>query len=457
MNRRRSRRGTDGVRRIFSDHAYGPAPAAENFWASRIPDARLMRPPLTGDKRADVAVIGAGFTGLSAALHLAQAGAEVVVLDAQHPGWGASGRNGGFCCLGGAKADGAEIARRHGTAARDDWHRTEVAAIALVEDLLRRHAIAADRHSSGETVLAHNRRAMNALVARAGTIAEAYGVVPILHDKADLQNRGMAGPFLGGMTTPLGFALDPRAYIAGLTDAAEAAGARIHGTSPVLRIDSDARGHSLSSPGGQLRAARLILATNGYSADDLPPWMAGRYMPAQSNVLVTRPLTLAEQSAGGWTSDQMAYDSRNLLHYFRLMPDGRFLFGRRGGLLSSPAADRRAIRATRAHFDRMFPAWSHVETPFNWSGMVCLAPDLTPYCGPIPDRAGAYAGFAYHGNGVAMASHTGALLADLALDRKPQRPYPQVMQLAPGRFPLGRWRRTLMPAAYAMAGLADLR
>lgn len=443
------------MKHIFGPHAYGPDPVQGNYWATTVPDAALSRAPVTGDIRADVAVIGAGFTGLSAALHLAQAGADVVVVDAEHPGWGASGRNGGFCCLGGAKADDAMIRHQHGEPARADWRRTEADAIALVADLLDRHGIDADTHSQGETLLAHSPAAMRAMAAHAGDATRDYGVTPTLHDAADLDRLGLSGPFHGGVTVPIGFALNPRKYLAGLLRAAENAGARIHGQSPVTGIARNGDNHDLTLPQGRITTRRLILATNGYSSEDVPHWMAARYMPAQSNVLVTRPLTETEKQTAGWTSAQMAFDSRYLLHYFRLMPDNRFLFGRRGGLTSSPAADRAAIRTTRAHFDAMFPAWHHVETPHNWSGMVCLSAGLVPYCGPIPGMPGAFAGFAYHGNGVAMGSYTGALLADLALGRAPDRRYPTLMQAPATRFPLGRFRRALMPAIYAMAGVRD--
>jgi glycine/D-amino acid oxidase-like deaminating enzyme len=184
--------------------------------------------------------------------------------------------------------------------------------------------------------------------------------------------------------------------------------------------------------------------------------MAGRYMPAQSNVLVTRPLTQTELDAAGWTSRQMAYDTRNLLHYFRLMPDNRFLFGMRGGLVASPRAEAAITARARRHFEAMFPAWRDVETPHSWSGMVCFSANLVPYCGPIPDLPGAFAGFAFHGNGVAMGSYTGALLADLVQGKQTRFLHPAVMQAHAPRFPLGRFRRALLPAGYALAGLRDL-
>ena len=442
--------------RIFPDHAYGAAPLADCYWAHTVPDSALHRPRADGEISADVVVVGGGFTGLSAALHLAEGGADVVLLDAGFPGWGASGRNGGFCCLGGAKAGDAILRRQYGEDARRGWRRAEADAVALAAELIARHAIEADTHSHGETILAHNPKQMRHLRAAAPGVARDYGVTPeILEDDA-LPAQGMAGPFRGGMTIPIGFALNPRKYVAGLLNAAERAGARVHGQSPVNSIDTHDRGLRLTTPDARIVAKRLILATNGYSSEDVPAWMAARYLPAQSNVLATRPLDQVELDAAGWTSRQMAYDTRKLLHYFRLMPDNRFLFGMRGGLQSGPAADARIARLARRHFETMFPAWSHVDTSHSWSGMVCFSARALPYCGPIPGLPGAYAGFAYHGNGVAMGGYTGALLADLAMDRPTRHPYPEVMRAPARRFPLGRMRRALMWPAYAIAGLSDI-
>jgi glycine/D-amino acid oxidase-like deaminating enzyme len=160
-------------------------------------------------------------------------------------------------------------------------------------------------------------------------------------------------------------------------------------------------------------------------------------------------------SAQGWTSRQACYDSRHLLHYFRLMPDNRMLFGVRGGLMSSPASEARALRRARADFEAMFPAWRDVETPHGWSGMVCIARNRMPFVGEVPDQPGMFAGLCYHGNGVAMASYSGALLADLVRGKTPERPYPAPMRAPLARFELGRFRRAVMPFAYAGFALSD--
>lgn len=195
----------------------------------------------------------------------------------------------------------------------------------------------------------------------------------ILTEPADLVAAGMNGPFHGALTTPVGFGLNPRKYLFGLAGAAVKAGASLFQNSPVQALGRRPGGYILATPQGRVFCDTVLVATNGYSSEDMPDWLAARYMPTQSAVLVTRPLSDAEVAAQGWSSDQMTYDTRNLLHYFRLMPDRRFLFGMRGGLLSSAASERRVQANVRHDFERMFPAWKDVASPCHWSGMVCLA------------------------------------------------------------------------------------
>lgn len=441
------------MRRIYGSYAYGDGPRAGCWWDTTCDIQK--RPAVEQSGTADVVVIGAGFTGLSAALHLAQSGVNVAVLEAQHIGWGASGRNGGFCCLGGAKATDEVLDRRFGKEGRIDYRRTERAATELVAQLIADHGMDVDRHSRGETSLAHRSKDMDALRDEAVRIQENYGVGYSLHSRDELRALGMGGPFHGGLTIEAGFALNPRKYIAGLAKAAQIAGAKIYERSAVTELQADRQGWKIHSNGHSIRADHVIIATNGYSSDDMPPWFAGRYLPSQSNVIVTRPLTEEELAAAGWTSDQMAYDTRNLLHYFRLMPDRRFLFGMRGGLMTGAAAEARASKRIRADFEKMFPAWQHVETHHGWSGLVCLARDLVPFVGPVPDRQGLWASLCYHGNGVAMGSFCGALLAEQVQGNQTGLPYPAALKTPLKAFELGRWRRALLPFAYAGFMLAD--
>jgi glycine/D-amino acid oxidase-like deaminating enzyme len=438
------------VTRLWEPFAYSDAPRADCAWS-----LDTEWPRLEGDAETDIAVIGGGYTGLSAALHLAKTGAQVTVLEANVPGWGASGRNGGFCCLGGAMADHASLARRFGPDQAGLWIEAEKQAVHLVDRLLDRLGIDAARHSSGELVLAHSPRAWRHFAATKALYA-AHEIDAEILPPAALTKRGLnvSGTY-GGLHVKFGFALDPGAYVIGLARAAQSAGADIRAGAEVQAIARDGDGYRLSTPHGTLRARRLLFATNGYSAEDLPPWLAGRFMPLQSSVMVTRPLTEDERAAQGWTADLMAYDSRRLLHYFRLMPDGRFLFGMRGGLKAHPTREARIEARVRADFNTMFPAWAGVETAHYWSGLVNLARDQTPYLGPVPGMENAWIAMAYHGNGVAMASYAGAIMADLIGGHTPELPFPTVMRAPLARFPLGRRRRILLAAMTPVLALGD--
>lgn len=441
------------MKHVYEPLAYGPVPDAGNFWRTTA-DPATGCDALQGEATCDVAIVGSGFTGLNAALTLAKAGLSVVVLDAEVPGFGASGRNGGFCCLGGSKISAGKMRKRHGETATHAYAQAERHAIEHVSALLETHQIDADTHSDGETLVAHRPSEMAGLRDYAEEIHHFHGLDCHFTPAEAMAAEGMASPeFHGAITGPLGFALNPLKYHIGLLDAARAAGAVVHGLSPVTRITHDQGHHQLITPNGQVTAQKLIIATNGYSSDDIPPWMAGRYLPAQSNILVTRPLTADELSAQGWTTRQMCFDTRNLLHYFRLLPDNRMLFGMRGAVKTTGHALNYAAAITRRDFEATFPRWRKVETQHSWSGLVCLSRRLTPFVGPIDGLDNAFASFAYHGNGVSMGSYCGTLIAAQVLGNVSKTP--DILRTPPRRFELGRLRRWALPLAYAWYARKD--
>lgn len=439
--------------RIYENRAYGPDPIANNYW-----DETVERPQyftLEGHVVCDTAIIGGGYTGLNAALELVRAGQDVVVLDANYPGFGASGRNGGFCCLGGSKIAPEVLSRRVGNEDAIAYFRAEMEAVSFVESRLEALKIDADIHSKGETLLAHSARAAAAMQQQATASEDLFGVPSEFLPRDALAENGMGSDaFFGALTTPIGFALNPMKYLQGLAAAVSDVGARIFGNSSVNAIASDAQGaHVLETGKGRLTARNLLVATNGYSSENVPKWLAGRYLPVQSAIAVTRPMSEEELASQGWTSRQMCYDTRNLLHYFRLMPNNRMLFGMRGGAKGTVQSSNAAKDRIRADFDRFFPAWRHVETTHYWSGLVCMARRLTPFAGPIPGLENAWAALCFHGNGVAMGSYAGSLVARQVLGKG--GPAPSVMTHPLSRFELGRYRRALLPLVLAWYGFRD--
>ena len=431
----------------------------QSFWEATAAPLAVDTTPLTGDAQCDVAIIGAGYTGLSAALRLRSGyGMDVRVLEAAEPGWGASGRNGGFSCIGCHKRSYTSLLKSYGLEDTRQFYQAMKDAVGLVRELCTTHGIDAWIHDGGEISLAHLASRWSELEEERDFMARVFGEKLELLTVDQLKERGLWSPqFHGGIRGDVGFSIHPLNYARGLARAAHSAGVRIHGRSRVMRWEERDGRHRLSTQGGSVTARHVIVATNGYTPEDVSSYHRGRLMPALSNIIVTRPLTDTERKEQGWTSRLMAYDTRNLLHYFRLLPDGRFLFGGRGG---TDASDQGAA-PMQAHMIRtlreMFPVFGQAEITHFWRGFVCLSYDLVPYVGPLNAAKTAWTAIAYHGNGVAMASYSGSALADLIGGDGKRTKLPSVLTRRLARFPFAALRPLYLKGAYLWFNYQDSR
>ncbi len=415
---------------------------------------------LAGEENAtcEIAIIGGGYTGLSAAYHLARDhGADVRVLEAGQPGWGASGRNGGFVCPGWAKLGDGDLIKRHGLDEARSFHRAQRDGVDLVAQLLDEEGIEADRGAEGDIALAHRKSKVAELLEWKDFAMATYGEELTFLDRDALAEQGVAGPqFLAGMRLDYGFGLHPMKYVRGLARAAQAKGAVIHGQAPVTAWMRDGSDHVLVTPKGEIRAKTVIVATNGYTAEDLHGGLRGRLMPALSNILVTRPLSEAERAAQGITTTQLTYDTRKLLHYVRLLPDGRYLFGGRGGCDASPSGKAAMRTYMEKTFRKMYPAWSDVEFTHFWNGFICMTYDRVAHIGNLDGDPSAWCGLAYHGAGVTGGTWTGRMLARLvAGNASLDGDVPAMMRGTPPKFPLPFLRTTYLRGAYVGYGIKD--
>jgi glycine/D-amino acid oxidase-like deaminating enzyme len=379
------------------------------------------------------------------------------VLEAGEPGWGASGRNGGFAGHGGFMLAWSKIIARFGIEDARRFFAYQEEAIECVSDALARFGIDARNSEDGEIALAHKPNRMAGLKAEGAFYRETFGASSELLGIDGLKERGLYAPaFHGGLFMPHGFGIHPLNYARGLARGAASKGVTIHARSRVARWEQSDGLHRLhTDTGGTLSARHVIVATNGFTDEGVCATHAGRVMPALSSIIVTRPLTEAERKAQGYTALHPSFDSRNLLHYFRLLPDGRFLFGGRGGTDASDASLPALEGRLRGNFERMFPAWAHAEHTHFWRGFVCLAYDLVPYVGPMDEARTVWTAIAYHGSGVALASRSGRALADLVAGRPDKAGLPQVLTRRLAPFPFAGLRPLYMKGAYRWFDLQD--
>ncbi len=378
-----------------------------SLWAATAAPA-AETPAMAGDQRADVAIVGAGFTGLSAALHLAMGGADVVVLEAGEPGWGASGRNGGQV-IPGLKEDPREMIARFGPEKGEAMTAAAGAAADLVFDLIRDHGMDCDGQQTGWIQAAHTTAQLPTLRSRHADWAGRDANVAWL-DADELGQRMGDGRYHGGWIDKRGGGVQPLSYARGLARAAQKHGARVHGASPVQSLTRVGAGWRLQTPGGILTADKVILATNGYT-DGLWPKLAQTVVPVFSVQVATAPLgeNIRGKVLGG---GEVLSDTRRVLWYFRQDAHGRLIMGGGGSAYESGA--EKIYGGLRERIRELLPEAGDVAFEFAWNGKVAMTADHYPHLHEL--APGLWAGLGYNGRGVAMATMMGRILADRALE-----------------------------------------
>ncbi|MFI5178049.1 MAG: NAD(P)/FAD-dependent oxidoreductase [Vicinamibacterales bacterium] len=378
------------------------------WWDAQSRTAPRAAPLTSETQRADVAIVGAGYTGLSAARVLARTGARVVVLERERVGWGASSRNGGQI-LTGLKLDPVTLAARAGEAGLAELFAISIDAIAALEAVIAEEGIACDYARTGHVQAASRPshfddfRAEQTLLAR--VCRHRVELIPRERQRTEIGSDA----YHGVMVDERSGALDPARYADGLAAAARRAGAVIAEGAGVERIVRDGRDWRVTlSNGATVDAGQVLLATNGY-ADAAAPWLRRRVVPIGSYVIVTEPLS-ASVAGTLLPNGRMAFDSRHFLHYFRLTPDRRLLFGGRA-VFAAPTAGtaRQSAEILAGDMRAVFPALASVRIDYAWHGTVGFTRDQLPHAGTTPDGLHYAAG--YCGHGVAMATYLGALVA----------------------------------------------
>lgn len=431
------------TRLLHANGASGVWPPS--LYAQRLP-ASEPAPALEGHVEAEVCIVGAGYTGIGAALALSEAGIDTVLLDAHRAGWGASGRNGGQ--LGsGWNMDPDTLVKRFGIAvARRLWAFSE-SAKAHVLELAERHAIPIDYHP-GIITSAHRARHVKGLHRYADAAEEHFGYERLepLDAAALAELCGVQDHHGGNIDSGAGH-LDPLQLALGLRRVATDTGARLHEGSEVLRLERHEGRHVAVTRSGSVSAARLIVACNGYH-DDLLGELGRHVLPVNNFIVATEPLgALAGQLLPG---NHAFVDTRFVVGYARRSADDRLIYG--GGENTGYRFPDDFASEVRRAMTKNFPQLLDARIEAAWGGTLAITPSRLPWVREL-DHGTLCAG-GYSGHGVALAVRTGRALADAHLGRRDEL---ELLERLPARpFPGGaRLRPALLKAAFTGASLLD--
>ncbi|MEQ8666424.1 MAG: FAD-binding oxidoreductase [Rhodospirillales bacterium] len=417
----------------------------QSLWlatAALAPDC----PPLVGDARCDVLVVGGGFTGLSTALHLSELGVDVALLEAMEPGFGASGRNGGQV-INGLKDGLTGLEERFGAKRVERLHAFADRTADTVFGLIERYGIDCDARRDGWLQCAHSADAARRMAAKAERRAAQGGDVAYL-DAAETARATGSEWYMGAFLDRRGGQLQPLSYARGLTRAALGLGARVHGRSPVENLERIAGRWVARTASGSVSADRVVLCTNGYSdLADLVPDVTRTVVPFFSYQVATRPIS-DNLRRSVLPDGYCVSDTRRLLGYCRFDAHGHFLMGARGYIGGQLVDD--AFGLARSRIRQLYPQLADEPLIHFWNGRVAMTPDYFPrLMQPAP---GLHAAMGWNGRGVAMTSAMGRVIADwLTGTGDDQLPMP-VSPVRP--IPL-HWLRLV--GAWAMAKAMDFR
>jgi glycine/D-amino acid oxidase-like deaminating enzyme len=392
-----------------------------NYWLTTVamPRADATHPL---PEVADVAVIGAGFTGLSAARTLAHRGAKVAVLESESVGWGASSRNGGMV-LTGMKLGVNQLISMYGREVTQRMYAASLATIDCVEQIVREERIECDFVRCGHLEVACKQKHFDDYARQAEVIAREFNHHLRVVQKDELSAEIGSNIYFGGMVDEVSAGLNPARYVAGLGRAAAKAGAEIFEHTRVTGLQREARngeqGWRVSTSRGALWTHEVFVGTSGYTGPATPA-LRKKIIPIGSFIITTEvlPEKLAHELS---PRNRMIYDSKNYLYYYRLTPDRRMLFGGRAAFFpENDQTVRKSAEILRRGMIDVYPQLSDARVEYVWGGTLDFAFDIMPHAGQMD---GMYYALGYAGHGVAMATYQGEKMAEMIAGDKPENPF----------------------------------
>jgi glycine/D-amino acid oxidase-like deaminating enzyme len=423
----------------------------KSYWADD--SQSIKRPVLQQEIHSEVVIIGAGYTGLSAAYHLAKNyNIKATVIEANEVGWGCSGRNAGFVLPSSGRISLMQLRKKWGFDVSQCIFTEFHQGVATVEQLISSGNIECDVIRGGYLKVAHTQALADKME------RQVYAQQKTFFDDVEFCNAAriseklmLSSQAFGAMYYADYFSLNPLKLVQGYARLAEEHGAQIYCNSPLIDWRQEQKKHRLLTLEGSIVCDKVIIATNGYTGKKQHPLIKNRHFPVLSSIIVTRPLSAKELEGIGMKAGLMVMDTRALKYYYRLLPDGRLLFGGRGAIKGENAGQQVYSQNLLKALIATFPQLSNVSLAYFWSGWVSVSYDDYPRIWGNEENNVLYA-MGYCGSGLSFASQAGKRLAQKLASDKALSTIPFV-QSPLTKFPMASMRRIGLSLYYKWANL----
>ena len=401
------------MQNIYHQDIYNFKKPVDSYWEETTEENFNLH-KLTKDTSSEVVVIGGGYTGLLCAINLIENyDIDVILLEAGKVGWGASSRNGGFCSFPPIKTSFKILQKIYGKEETKKFFRNAVEGSNYTKNIISKYNIDCDVTGDCNFILAHHPNKFEQIKDQAKVYKSEFGIETEIYSKEEFDKIGHSGTEqFGALSYKPGFAINPLKFVNGIARYAITKKLKIFEHTLVNKIDKINASYILRTKEGSVKTKKIVVATNGFYQEGLVPQMNSRILPVISNIIVTRKLTKTEIDTHNFKTFSPIANTKNLLYYYRKLPDNRILFGTRGDFIGSDKSNLDRSKIMEKFLKNIFPEWSNISIEYNWRGLIAMSQKLTPSIGKIENEE-IYYGFGYHGVGVSSAPWTGKQLSKL--------------------------------------------
>ena len=401
------------MKNLYHSDIYKFNTPVKSYW-EETSNEKLNLEKLTKNINCEIVVVGGGYTGLLCAINLIENyNLDVILIEAGKIGWGASSRNGGFCSFPPIKTSFKKLQKIYGKEETKRFFRNAVEGSNYTKDIISNYNIDCDVTGESNFIVAHHPNKFKQIKEQAEVYKSEFGIETEIYSKEEFNKFGHGGnEQFGALSYKPGFAINPLKFVNGITKYALSKKLKIFEHTLVDKINKNNGYYTLKSKEGSVKAKKVVVATNGFYQEGLVPQLNSRILPVISNIIVTRKLTDKEIDLHNFKTFSPIVNTKNILYYYRKLPDNRILFGTRGDYIGSDQSNLDRAKIMEKFFKNIFPDWESISIDYNWRGLIAMSQKLTPSIGKIENEE-IYYGFGYHGVGVSSAPWTGYQLSKL--------------------------------------------